>query len=58
MHLGRKGGSLRVWKGKEYGLGPTLTSLPLDWDAGGHADILAEGRVGSTGLGELVCVGR
>jgi len=44
------GGSLTVWKGRVWAK-PTLTSLPLDWDPGGHGDTLGEGRVGSTGLG-------
>ena len=48
---GQEGGQPDGLEGEKVWAEPTLTSLPLDWDPGGHGDTLGEGRVGSTGLG-------
>ena len=47
---GQGGGQSEGLEGERVWAEPTLTSLPLDWDPGGHRDTLGEGRVGSTGL--------
>lgn len=54
---GQEGGQPEGLEGERVWAGPTLTSLPLDWDPGGNTDILGEGGWGAQGWGELVCVG-